>query len=86
MHRKHILFFINELTSNEKRGIIKETKLRFHKQIGGELMTSSEKDTCTNLMNEAIKNARYSIDSYKRAEGQDYERLYNLAKEESYSK
>lgn len=43
-------------------------------------MTSREKDTCTNLMNEAIKNARYSIDSYKRAEDQTSEVEKQIAK------
>ena len=36
-------------------------------------MTISEKDICVNLMNEAIRNAKYSQDSFKRAESQPKE-------------
>lgn len=36
-------------------------------------MTISEKDICTNLMNEAIRKAKDSQDSFKRAEYQTRE-------------
>lgn len=43
-------------------------------------MTSSEKDTCTNLMNEAIRKAKDSQDDFKIAEHQTREVEKQIAK------